>query len=200
MVSLDKIVWDSLFFLFAGKSYAIFALLFGLTFFIQSDNQHKKGNDFRGRFAWRLVLLFGFGIINSVFYQGDILTIYAAIGFLLIPIAKVSNKVLLWIAIILFLQPLELISLFTAFQNPNLEIGDPTSWTYFGKMDEYIKDSSFINTVIGNLTNGKLAVIYWSYESGRYLHILSLFIFGLLAGRKEYLSGTQRTMYFGKRH
>ena len=49
--SLDKIIWDSLFFLFSGKSYAIFALLFGLTFFIQSDHQAKKGKDFRGRFA-----------------------------------------------------------------------------------------------------------------------------------------------------
>ena len=60
MVSLDKGIWDTLFFLFGGKSYAIFALLFGLTFFIQSDNQKRKGRDFRGRFAWRLLLLFMF--------------------------------------------------------------------------------------------------------------------------------------------
>ena len=58
MVSLDKIIWDTSFFLFAGKSYAMFALLFGLTFFIQSDNQSKKGKDFRATFAWRLVILF----------------------------------------------------------------------------------------------------------------------------------------------
>jgi len=32
MVSLDKGVWNTLFFLFASKAYAIFALLFGLTF------------------------------------------------------------------------------------------------------------------------------------------------------------------------
>ena len=29
--------------LFAGKSYAIFALLFGFTFYIQSHNQQLKG-------------------------------------------------------------------------------------------------------------------------------------------------------------
>lgn len=51
MVDLDKFIWDSLFFLFAGKSYAICALLFDLTFFIQTDNQNKRGNDFRARFA-----------------------------------------------------------------------------------------------------------------------------------------------------
>ena len=74
MVSLDKGIWDTLFFLFGGKSYAIFALLFGLTFFIQSHNQEKKGRDFRARFAWRLILLLGFGIINSAFYEGEIIS------------------------------------------------------------------------------------------------------------------------------
>ena len=34
MTLLDKHIWDTLFFLFGGKSYAIFSLLFGLTFFI----------------------------------------------------------------------------------------------------------------------------------------------------------------------
>ena len=75
MQASDKIIWDTLFFLFSGKSYAIFALLFGLTFYIQDSNQQKNGRDFRVRFAWRLLLLLLFDIINSAFYEGDILTI-----------------------------------------------------------------------------------------------------------------------------
>lgn len=185
MVWFDKIIWDSLFFLFAGKSYAIFALLFGLTFFIQKDNQEKRGGVFRIRFAWRLMILFGFGIINSIFYQGDILTIYAGIGFLLIPIANLSNRALFIIAIILLLQPLELYFLLNAIQHPDTEIHNPESWNFFGKMDEYIKGDSFLETVKGNLTNGKIAVLNWSYENGRFFQIPSLFIFGLLAGRKQ---------------
>jgi len=114
MVSLDKMIWDSLFFLFGGKSYAIFALLFGLTFFIQSDKQEKKGNDFRARFAWRMLLLFLFGLINSAFFQGDILTLYASVGLLLIPVAKLSNRMIFGLAIVLFLQPLEWVRLFKA--------------------------------------------------------------------------------------
>ncbi len=161
-MKLDKIVWDTTFFLFAGKSYAMFALLFGLTFFIQSDNQEKKGKDFRARFAWRLVLLFGFGMLNSAFYQGDILSIYAVLGFFLIPVAKLSDTVVFSIAILLFLQPGEVMTLYYAIQNPELKMSDPESWYYFGKMDEYIKDNSFIHTVIGNLTNGKIAVLRWS--------------------------------------
>ncbi len=185
LVKLDKMVWDSSFFIFAGKSYAMFALLFGLTFFIQTDNQAKRGTDFRPIFAWRLILLLVFGIINSAFYQGDILTIYAVIGFLLIPFARLNNKIVLGIAVILLLQPIEFVSLIQAIQNPDAVIGNPESWTYFGKMDEYIKDGSFINTIKGNLTNGKIAVLKWSNENGRFLHILSLFMFGMLAGRKK---------------
>lgn len=50
MKALDKGVWDTLFFLFSGKAYAIFALLFGFSFFIQFDNQARKGKDFPASF------------------------------------------------------------------------------------------------------------------------------------------------------
>lgn len=44
--ALDKSLWDMLFFMFSGKAYAIFALLFGFTFYLQSRGSEKK----RGRF------------------------------------------------------------------------------------------------------------------------------------------------------
>ena len=47
---LDAGVFNATFSLFAGKSYAIFALLFGFTFYIQSHNQQLKGKDFGYRF------------------------------------------------------------------------------------------------------------------------------------------------------
>ena len=53
---LDNGVLNVIFSLFAGKSYAIFALLFGFTFYIQSHNQLLKGKDFGYRFLWRMIL------------------------------------------------------------------------------------------------------------------------------------------------
>lgn len=184
MIPIDKAIMDTLYFLFGGKSYAIFALLFGLTFFIQSDNQEKIGKDFRARFAWRLVLLFCFAFINSAFYEGDILSIYAVLGFFLIPVAKLNTKTVFWIALILMLQPFEWINFIIGLQNPNMQMSDPASWAYFGKAGEYITKNSLIDTWIGNLTNGKMAVILWSWEEGRIVQNISLFMFGMLAGRK----------------
>ena len=184
MQASDKIIWDTLFFLFSGKSYAIFALLFGLTFYIQDSNQQKNGRDFRARFAWRLLLLLLFGIINSAFYEGDILTIYAILGFALIPVARLSNKVVLIIALLLMLQPFELLKLFYVLLiDKSTAVSDPASWAYFGKMGEYITGTNLWDTLYGNLTNGKTAVLIWTWEVGRVPQTISLFLLGMLAGR-----------------
>lgn len=118
MKILDKIIWETLFFLFGGKSYAIFALLFGFSFYIQNDNQEKKGNDFRLRFLWRLLLLMGFGILNTVFYEGDILVLYAVLGIVLILVCKWNDKAVFITALILMLQPLEWLKYFICFCIP----------------------------------------------------------------------------------
>ena len=185
MVSLDKGIWDTLFFLFGGKSYAIFALLFGLTFFIQSDNQKRKGRDFRRRFAWRLLLLFLFGIINSSFYQGDILMIYAVIGFVLIPVARLSDRSVFWIALFLMLQPYEWFNLIKGLQDPGASMADPASWAYFARTGDHITGDSLLRLLKGNLTIGKPAVLYWNWENGRVFQTASLFMFGMLAGRRR---------------
>ncbi len=196
MAAIDQSIWDTMFFLFDGKSYAMFALLFGLTFYIQMHNQEKRGEDFRPRFAWRLFLLLMFGIINSAFFQGDILSIYAVLGILLIPVARLSDKAVFVIALILFLQPYEMARLFLAIQNPDMQLSDPASWAYFGKMGEYAGGESLFTTIKGNLTNGKVAVLLWNWENGRYFHILALFMIGMLAGRRKLFAWNSENKQF----
>lgn len=196
MKSLDQIIWDTLFFLFSGKSYSIFALLFGVTYAIQLGRQKEKGQHFDGRFAWRMILLFGFGILNSAFFQGDVLTIYAAIGILLIPLAKLKDFVILILASILLLLPLEWVQLIYAIQHPDEKIFDPVSWTYFGKMFEYVGEPSLWNTMVGNLSNGKYAVLLWNYENGRFFSILGLFLLGFLLGKHHKFNENSNNIKF----
>ncbi len=188
MKTIDKGVMDSMYFLFGGKSYAIFSLLFGLTFSIQAANQEKKGRDFRGRFAWRLILLLGFGFINSAFYEGDILMFYAILGFTLIPVARLSNRAVFGIAMLLMIQPYQWYEVYRGILNPAMQMSDPGSWALFGKMSEYVTKDSLIDTFVGNLTNGRHAVSLWMWETGRVFQTSSLFMLGMLAGRLSLFS------------
>ena len=75
IAALDKVTSNIVFTLFAGKAYAIFALLFGFTFYIQYTNRKKQGEDFGYRFLWRLVGLALLATINAAFFPGgDILS------------------------------------------------------------------------------------------------------------------------------
>jgi uncharacterized protein len=197
--SLDKIIWETLFFLFGGKSYAIFALLFGFSFYIQNDNQERKGNDFRGRFLWRLLLLLGFGIINTIFYEGDILMIYAVLGIVLIPVCKWNDKAVFIIAFILMIQPLEWIKFFYMLLHPEYVPAPKVSSYYFGLMWEYLKGHSFIDHAIGNLKTGRLASIFWSWENGRFFQAPALFMFGMLMGRRKLFIASAESNLFWKK-
>lgn len=86
LTALNQTLWDFLFFSFSGKAYAIFALLFGFTFYLQSRSCEKRGEDFKNRYMWRLLLLLGFGFINASFFPGEILVLYAILGFVLVPV------------------------------------------------------------------------------------------------------------------
>ncbi|NHZ41811.1 DUF418 domain-containing protein [Massilia aquatica] len=199
LAALDKAVWEVAFFLFGGKSYAIFALLFGLTFHLQSQARKERGEDFRVRYAWRLLLLFGFGMLNSMFFHGDILTIYAVIGLCLLPVARLRDGALLALAVILMLQPYEWLVLADALRHPEVQIGDPVSWQYFGRINDYLTGDSMLRAWAGNLTNGKLAVIHWSWENGRIFQILSLFMLAMLAGRRGLFEASAQAMRFWRR-
>jgi len=111
----------------------------------------------------------------------------------LIPMVKLKDKWVLLIAIVLLLLPLEWIKLYQGIKNPETALENPVSWSYFGKMSEYIQGDSFWQTAKGNLTNGKSAVIHWSWENGRFFHILALFCLGMLAGRRKLFAWTERT-------
>jgi uncharacterized protein len=197
--ALDKMVWDTLFFLFGGKSYAIFALLFGFSFYIQNDNQAKKGTDFRGRFFWRMMLLLLFGIINTAFYQGDILTLYAFLGLLLIPVVNWSNKAIFITAIILLLQPLEWARCIYYVLNPDYVAPANISEGYYKSIEFYLVNGSFWDYVIGNLTLGKIASLLWSWENGRFFQAPALFMFGMLLGRKQLFAFSNENTLFWKK-
>ena len=104
-----------------------------------------------------------------------------------------------WIALILMLQPFEWINVIGGMMHPVPKLPGQASWAYFDKAAEYVPGRSLINTLIGNSTNGKTAVLLWTWEVGRVFQTMSLFMLGMLAGRKYLFSTSTQSSRFWKR-
>ena len=196
---VDGKIWEFIEFIVAGKSYAIFALLFGFTFWLMDKKQTDQGKDFSGRFLWRMFLLLGFGLVNSLFYEGDILSMYALLGFTLVLVARFSDRTVLLIAILMLLQPLMWSDVVHQLLHPATKLSDPASWAYFGRQYPYLSGHSFIDAIVGNMTNGKMAVYLWSWEKGRFLQAPALFMLGMLMGRRGYFESKPENTRFWKK-
>ena len=180
---LNDGVFSVVFSLFAGKAYAIFALLFGFTFYIQYANQQLKGRDFGVRFLWRLVLLAGFATINAAFFPaGDVLLLFAVVGIVLVIVRKWSDRAVLALAVLLLLQPVEWFHYFCSLFNSSYTLPDLGVGAMYQQVSEYTRAGDFGAFVAGNVTLGQKASLLWAVGAGRFLQTAGLFLLGLLLG------------------
>lgn len=186
MQKIDMGVYDVIRFFVQGKSYAIFSMLFGLSFFIQMDNQADKGVDFRLRFLWRMALLFVLGYLNGLMYMGEFFVVYAVLGCVMVLLWRVPTKILLVLALLLFLQIPEWVSLGKVLAggapNERSEMAKYMSSLYVECADVFT-NGTFWDMIKFNLWKGQLAKCLWVVAVARYLQLIGLFIIGLLIGR-----------------
>jgi uncharacterized protein len=191
MVELFELYWvhptpsavhDWVFGLFAGKAFALFALCFGLSFFIIMDRAAKRGVDFSARFAWRLAILFVFGLLHGIVYRGDILQILAPMGLLLLLFDRIrSRSALLVIAALCFAELPLLIHAGSAFAGAEWAQGLPH---FFDDSSlKIVADGSLSQAFNANLVDGALSKWWYYIETGRLSEIAGLFVIGLLLGR-----------------
>lgn len=183
---LDQGVFNAVFSLFAGKAYAIFALLFGFTFYIQSNNQRRQGKDFGYRFLWRLLLLAGFATLNAAFFPaGDVLLLFVVVGLVLFLTRNWSDKALLITAVLFLLQPVEWYHYVAGLLNPAHRLPDLKVGEMYAEVAEYTKAGDFGAFLWGNITLGQKASLLWAVNAGRYLQTAGLFLLGFYIGRKQ---------------
>lgn len=197
--TVDQYAWDTMFFLFAGKAYATFSLLFGFSFYIQFHNAEKRGTDFRGRFAWRMCLLFLFAQLHALFYDGDILVLYAVVGFVLIPVCKLKDKAIFWIAAILLLQPFEWGRAIYAMIDPDYVIVTNRFIPFGQRAQEVAANGSFFELLRSNIWDGQLYSNIWQVENGRLFQTAALFMFGMLLGRRKFFMKSEESLRFWKK-
>lgn len=195
----DKAIWDGLFFAFGGKAYAIFALLFGFSFFIQHDNQRMRGKDFRLRFCWRLILLFLIGNFNACFFTGEILVMYSILGFVLVLTCRLPSRWVAALSAVCLLQPGCIYQIVRAVCSPEYQIPDLNTGALWAETFRVQSEAGFWETVRVNLWEGQLASLAWAWEHGRIFQTAGLFMAGMLIGRqgwfgRKYLRVWQRAL------
>lgn len=86
-----------------GKFYSIFSILFGIGFYIFYSRAAERVPRPGRLFARRLAILLGIGLIHAtLIWAGDILILYALIGFLLLAFFHCKpNTLLVWVAVLL---------------------------------------------------------------------------------------------------
>jgi uncharacterized protein len=198
IAKLDGIVHTGAFFLFGGKAYGIFAMMFGVSFFIILDRWSQRGIDVRGRFLWRLALLGLFGYVHAILYCGDILLILAILGLPLVFIHRWSNRLLLWVAALFLLQIPSL------WESGRVLLGgyvppQPRHWAVYGQLFDTFAHGTFAEVSALNAGRGQLGRILWTLETGRYTQMMGLFVIGFLLGRSRIFESAARSSGLAQR-
>lgn len=194
---LDQGVFDVVFTLFAGKAYAIFALLFGFTFYIQSSNRRRQGRDFGWRFLWRLVLLIGFAALNAAFFPaGDVLLLFVVVGPVLFFSRNWSDRAILVAAVVFLLQPVEWYHYIASLLDPAHRLPDLKVGEMYAEVAEYTKAGNFGDFILGNITLGQKASLLWAVNAGRFVQTAGLFLLGFYIGRKQLFAATEKNLRF----
>lgn len=186
-----------IFSLFAGKSYAIFALLFGLTYSIQFNNQQLRQKDFAWRFVWRLLLLACFATLNAVFFPGgDVLLLFSIVGLVLILARKWSDKAVLVLAVVLLCQPMEWFYYLRHLVDSSYGLPEQMNGALYGVVGEAVNSGNIFKMFRANITTGQAASLFWAIENGRFLQTAGLFLLGFLLGRRRLFEANDRNYKF----
>ncbi|MEO1322576.1 MAG: DUF418 domain-containing protein [Pseudomonadota bacterium] len=188
---LDQAAFFGVNALFAMKSYTLFSFMFGVGFAYQIASAERAGASFSARYWRRIVGLFFFAAINIVlFFQGDILFVYAVLGSVLFLFRNSSASTLIKWAVWLYAIQVALVFMFAGF----IAMGNAFAPEDMAKeMEQMAKmgaeayivytEGSFIDTVVARTTEWANGVTFFFLFQG--VGAMSFFLFGFAAVRND---------------
>jgi uncharacterized protein len=182
-----------------GKAYAVFAMMFGVSFFLLLDRWSERRVNFRARFLWRLAVLAGLGYLHGIIYSGDILLTIAILGVPLVYLSRLGNRTLGWIAATLLLQVPLLWATTRLLFDPGFQPWQPQPWVAYRDLFELYAQGSFRDVTVINAWEGQVSRLWWAIESGRHAQMSGLFICGLLIGRSRIFEDPARCVRLARR-
>ncbi|MFB0828880.1 DUF418 domain-containing protein [Brevibacillus laterosporus] len=157
------------------KFYSLFAFLFGLGFYLFMSRAEAKGSRMRSLFSMRLVVLFLLGCLHFLLlWYGDILHMYALVGFLLLFFYRQKASALFVWSI--FLMALFMLFIWFAYSGDiDLDQTVLLEAPWFNGLEDYAQKVSQRYEMLSGIQI--LNVIIYIPE------LLGLFLLGLCAGK-----------------
>lgn len=192
-----------------GKFYSLFSLLFGIGFSIILIRNEQKGINPLKVFYRRLFILLLIGAAHLLLlWEGDILFLYALIGFLLPLFRRCSDRALLSWAVALILSPILIDVIKVLLQ---VKTGDfiEVIAKKIDKSNGVPVDDSYAQYLFKEGSgwkewrNWQESGYLWRYsyiiESNRIPKVLGMFLFGFYAGRKMIYASLENYVSLFKR-
>ncbi|WP_329520639.1 DUF418 domain-containing protein [Spirillospora sp. NBC_01491] len=178
--------------LFEAKFFLLFSFLFGYSFTLQIDSAERRGTRFTPRFLRRLTGLFVIGVIHAVvLFPGDILTLYAALGLILLALRRIQPRTAIRIAVALLAVTAvgyALLALAVAHAGGGGTIAASTA-SAAAEATEALRGgpASVVGAHLQVLPDVAVLLAFFQAPSA-----LAAFLLGLAAGRRRALADTDR--------
>jgi uncharacterized protein len=188
----DQITHFLVHFFVEGKFYSIFSFLFGFGFALQIARAEERGDLKASLFKRRLFWLLVIGLLHAyLLWSGDILSIYALMGFVLILFRKKTNGALLKWAFVLLAIPILtyilLYALFVALVPPGAVAKlDAAQIDFWRESVRKVPQSSYLQIIAGynlNMIVGRYASLILEMRLPK---LLAMFLFGSYAYRRGF--------------
>ena len=201
----DQVTHFLVHFLVEGKFYSIFSFLFGLGFALQIARAEARGDTNATTFKRRLFWLLVIGLLHAyLLWAGDIVSIYAMMGFILLLFRKKSDESLLkWAFVLIWIPVITYLLLYMAF----VMFASPDSITQF-QASQVEGWHSNVRTVTESSYLEILTSYNLQYVIGRYAgliiqmrlpKILAMFLLGMYAYRKGIFQNAEANRPFIRR-
>jgi uncharacterized protein len=201
---IDRVSFTLTHALFETKSWRLFSFLFGFGFSLQILKVATLGSWWF--YIRRLAILFIFGMIHALFYNGDVLMSYAILGVILIAFRKVQRRTLLVLAFVL-LAVFPIANMLGSLQDTDT-IDQSMEQMPVATLAEERKDHPYLKSILDVFAENEEAIppYIWDDLDDAESHpaILAMFLLGLFVGRsrilenvREHLPFIRRVFYWG---
>ncbi|MDT4896169.1 MAG: uncharacterized protein QOH25_1246 [Acidobacteriota bacterium] len=201
----DQLTHFLVHFFVEGKFYSIFSFLFGFGFALQITRAEERGDLKASLFKRRLFWLLVIGLLHAyLLWAGDILSIYALMGFLLILFRrKTDDSLLKWAFILLAIPILTYILLyvlFAVFAPPGIAATiDAAQNNMWNDAVKSVPQSSYLQILTGYNLNGIVGRYLGLLLQMRLPKLLAMFLLGFYAYRRGYFQNLSSHQPFIRR-